>query len=93
MNCYVYIVECEDESFYTGITWNIRRRIEQHNGLSWLPGARYTKSKRPVFLVHLERYASRSEAAKREKKIKEYSHEEKHLLIAHATKADILSAI
>jgi len=93
MNYYVYIVECKDETFYTGITWNIRRRIEQHNGVSWLPGAKYTKSRRPVFLVHLEKYPSRREAHKRELEIKEFSHAEKQELINHATKGDILSAI
>lgn len=93
MSCYVYIVECKDESFYTRITGNIKRRIAQHNGLSWLPGSRYTKKRRPVFLVHLEEYETRAEARKREKEIKPLSQKEKRDLIKKTSKADILSVI
>lgn len=87
------MVECKDGTFYTGITWNVRRRIEQHNGLSFLPGAKYTKSRRPVFLVYLEKYPSRREANRREQEIQEFSHEKKRELIDNATKADILGSI
>ncbi len=93
MYCYVYIVEGKDGNFYTGITSNVRRRINQHNGVSWWPGARYTKSRRPVFLVHLEKFNSRKEAAVREKEIKSFSHQAKIDLISKISKADILSAI
>lgn len=93
MVCYVYMVEGKDGHFYTGITSNVRRRLEQHNGISWWPGARYTESRRPVFLVHLEKYKTRSEAFIRERKIKEMSHKEKESLIGGHTKSDILSAI
>ncbi len=93
MSYYVYIVECKDETFYTGITWNIRRRIEQHNGMNLWPGAKYTKSRRPVFLVHLEKFSSRVGALKREREIKEFSHAEKQELINRSTKGAILSAI
>jgi putative endonuclease len=93
MTCYVYIVEGKDGHYYTGITSNIRRRMEQHNGVSWWPGARYTMSRRPVFLVHLEKYATRSLARSREIEIKSLSHTDKTVLISSATKSDILSAI
>ncbi len=93
MTYYVYIVECKDETFYTGVTWNIRRRIEQHNGMNLWPGAKYTKSRRPVFLVHLEKFSSRREALKRELEVKELSHHEKQDLINKTAKGDILSAI
>jgi putative endonuclease len=93
MACYVYIVEGKDGNFYTGITSNVRRRIEQHNGLSKLPGGRYTKSRRPVFLVHLEKFTTRREAHKRELEIKEFSHTQKRDLINQTTKAAILTAI
>lgn len=93
MTCYAYIIEGTDNTFYTGITGNLRRRIEQHNGISWLPGARYTKSRRPLFLVHVERFDSRREARFREKEIKTMSHGEKIDLISRTSKANILSAI
>jgi len=90
---YTYIVEGNDGNFYTGMTNNIRKRINQHNGRGFWSGARYTKSRRPVFLVHLEKYISRSEAHKRELEIKKYTHLHKGELIEGATKEDILNAI
>ncbi len=46
MACFVYIVECKDKSLYTGITWNLRKRLLEHNsGLSIS-----TKGKLPVVL-------------------------------------------
>jgi len=92
MSCYVYIVQCSSGSLYTGITSNVRKRIEQHNGLRW-GGAFHTKMHRPVFLQHLERYETRSEARKRELQIQSLSHTEKIVLLNNITKSQILSAI
>jgi putative endonuclease len=47
---YVYILECKDKTFYTGITTDLERRIKEHNNS--LLGAKYTKSRRPVKLVY-----------------------------------------
>jgi putative endonuclease len=66
---YVYILRCADGSFYTGITTDVARRVEEHNGSDRL-GARYTRSRRPVDLVHVEAVASRAEAARREAAIR-----------------------
>lgn len=46
---YVYIVECKDQSLYTGITNDIARRVSEHNNSK--RGAKYTRSRRPVKLV------------------------------------------
>ncbi len=92
MYCYVYIVQCSSGSLYTGITSNVRKRIEQHNGIRW-GGAFHTKMHRPVFLQHLERYETRSEARKRELEIQSWNHIEKIDFIKMITKGDILSAI
>lgn len=92
MNCYVYIVQCSSGTLYTGITSNVRKRIEQHNGLRW-GGAFHTKMHRPVFLQHIERYSTRGEASSREKEIQSWSHDKKLELIKVTTKGEILSAI
>lgn len=76
----VYIVKCSDETLYTGITRDVRRRMEEHNGKGPL-GARYTRARRPVRLVYSEALGSRSEAARREYEIKHMSREEKEALI------------
>lgn len=92
MYCYVYIVQCSSGSLYTGVTSNVRKRIEQHNGLRW-GGAFHTKMHRPVFLQHLERYPTRKEARVREKEIQSWNHDEKLDLLNQTTKNQILSAI
>lgn len=92
MICYVYIVQCSSGTLYTGITSNVRRRVEQHNGLRW-GGAFHTKMHRPVFLQHLERYTNRKEARNREIEIQKLTHDEKIDLVNKTTKSDILSAV
>lgn len=46
---YVYLVRCKDGSLYCGVTTDVRRRVEEHNG--GLVGAKYTRSRRPVWLA------------------------------------------
>ncbi len=75
---FVYLLRGADASLYTGITNDVSRRCEQHNAGT---ASRYTRSRRPIRLVHQERHASRSEALKREAVIKALSREEKELLI------------
>ena len=65
---YVYMVQCADETLYTGIATDVSRRIEEHN--SSTKGAKYTRIRRPVRLVYSEVFADRSLASKREYEIK-----------------------
>jgi putative endonuclease len=76
---HVYIVRCKDNSYYTGVTTNLSRRIEEHN--SGKKGARYTRSRRPVELVYFEKSASRSIATRREAQIKKLTLASKKQLI------------
>jgi putative endonuclease len=84
---FIYILRCSDESFYTGITTNINRRIQQHNS-SRNCGAKYTRFRRPVNLVYTEESESRSSAGKREREIKRLSHKTKLKLIENSTTGD-----
>lgn len=77
---YVYIVKCADGTLYTGFTTNIERRINEHN-YSIKKAAKYTRSRRPVSLVHNEEYKTMSEALKREHAIKKLSRKRKIELI------------
>jgi len=81
MPWHVYIVECHDETLYTGITTDISRRIAEHNAKK---GAFYTKNKTPVKLVHQEPMANQSEARKREAAIKRLKRSQKLVLIKTA---------
>ena len=65
---FVYIVECADDTLYTGIATELGRRIEEHNSSD--KGAKYTRTRRPVYLVYSEEYPDRSTASKREYEIK-----------------------
>ncbi len=73
---WVYIVKCADDTLYTGVTTDVERRVRQHNG-EIVGGAKYTKVRRPVELVHKEESLNRSEAGKREYEIKQLSAAEK----------------
>ena len=76
--CYVYILECEDGSYYTGWCKDLDRRYSQHlNG----KGAKYTKSHKPVKIVYYEEFEDDREAMRREYRIKQLSHQEKENLI------------
>lgn len=87
------MVEGRDNTFYTGITNNLRRRIREHNGLGWWPGAKYVSNRRPVFFVHIEKFNTRKEAMHRESEIKGWSQAKKKDLIDSTSKDKILSAI
>ena len=77
---YVYLAKCSDGTLYTGITTDLKRRINQHNGIVQ-GGARYTAARRPVVLVWSEEVDSRSCAQKREFEIRRLSRIEKTQLI------------
>ncbi len=66
---YVYMLRCADGSLYTGITTDIPRRLEEHNG-GGADGARYTRSRRPVNLIYQEPARDRAHAARREAALK-----------------------
>ena len=79
----VYMLRCADGSLYTGITTDIVRRVAEHNEGGAI-GARYTRSRRPVQLVHVESAATRAEAARREAAIKRLGRARKLALLAPA---------
>jgi len=76
---YVYIVRCSDASLYTGIARDLANRLADHNAGK---GAKYTRSRRPVELVHVEPAASRGAALRRELEIKRLPAAEKRRLSA-----------
>ncbi len=76
---FVYIVQCNDDSLYTGITTNIKRRIKEHN--SSKKGAKYVKRRLPVKLIYFEKSVDRLMASKREREIKGWRKEKKLELI------------
>lgn len=71
---YTYILLCKDNSYYTGITNNLERRLKLHNSKK---GAKSVMGKLPVKLIYHEEYPNKSEAGKREVQIKGWSRKQK----------------
>ena len=76
---YLYILECADQTLYTGITVDLQRRTLEHNTSS--KGAKYTCVRRPVKVVYSKKYRNRSLASQAESQIKKLSRAEKLQLI------------
>ena len=79
MPWHVYVARCGDGSLYTGVTTDPGRREAAHNAGR---GAAYTRSRRPVRLIHLEPASDRSSALRRELAIKRMTRIEKERLVA-----------
>jgi putative endonuclease len=75
---FVYMLECADGSYYVGSTWDLERRVGEHNeGL----GAEYTKRRRPVRLVWSEQLNRIDEAFRVEKQIQGWGRKKRQALI------------
>ena len=74
----MYILQCADDSYYVGSTWNLEKRLWQHNqGL----GAQYTARRLPVKLVYSEEYDSIAKAFEREKQVQNWGRKKREALI------------
>ena len=85
MSWFVYILRCSDDSLYTGISTDVERRLSEHNDTSTRLGAKFTRGRLPVTLLHQETLASRSAASRREIEIKSLNRNQKLQLIALAS--------
>jgi len=74
---YIYILLCDDKTFYTGVTSNINKRINEHLNKRVF----YTKKFSKVKIVYKEEFSSLFESRKREKQIKGWSVAKKKALI------------
>jgi len=83
MAWHVYILRCRDGSLYTGISTDVRKRLEKHNAGK---GAAYTRSRKPVLLLWSACMKTESAARKREAKIKKWSKVEKEEFIINRDK-------
>ena len=74
----VYMLQCADNSLYTGITMDLARRLEEH---AKGKGAKYTKHRGPLTVVFTERQETKGQALQREAAIKSMKKKEKLSLI------------
>ena len=76
---YMYILECFDETYYTGSTKDLELRVQQHQeGI----GANYTSKRLPVTLLYYEEYDRIDHAFYREKQVQGWSRKKKEALMA-----------
>jgi putative endonuclease len=75
---YVYVLSCADDTLYTGYTTDVARRVAEHDAGE---GAKYTRGRTPVELVHVESFESKSAAMSREYEIKQLPRDAKERLI------------
>jgi putative endonuclease len=76
---HVYVLRCADDSLYTGYTTDVERRVAEHDAGE---GAKYTRGRTPVELVHVESFDSRSAAMSREYELKRLSRAAKERVVA-----------
>lgn len=74
---YIYIVECRDNTLYTGYTNNLDKRIKTHNEKK---GGKYTRGRTPVVLKYYEEFDNKIDAMKRESQIKKLRRVKKLML-------------
>jgi len=75
---YLYVLECSDGTFYTGVTKDMERRLQEHNDGR---ASKYTRSRRPVELLYSEKYPGRAEALVRECQVKTMTRRQKEKLV------------
>ena len=75
---YVYILACSDNSYYTGVTNDIERRLYEHD--AGFDKESYTYIRRPLELKYLEKFDDINKAIEREKQIKKWSRKKKEAL-------------
>ena len=78
---YMYILRCVDDSYYTGSTLHIEKRLQEHNAGV---GSNYTSKRVPVEMVYYEFYEKVSDAFYREKQVQGWSRKKKEALINEA---------
>jgi len=71
---FTYILECRDNSYYVGITDDLKKRLATHNEGK---GARWTMQRRPVSLRYAEKHPDKSSARRREIEIKGWHRQKK----------------
>ena len=74
----VYMLLCDDDTIYTGITNDLKKRFENHISGK---GAKYLRGRKPLEIVYKENFQNRSMATKREMEIKKLNRRKKEALI------------
>lgn len=72
---FLYVLLCSDDTLYTGVTTDPKRRLREHNNTK--KGAKYTNSRRPTKMVYCEKHPDQSAAQKAEYAFKKLTRKQK----------------
>lgn len=89
-NYYFYVLRCVDDTFYGGFSTNVLKRVATHNAGK---GAKYTKGRGPVTLIHAESFPTKSDALKAEYAFKHQSRQEKINYLKMNEKKNIMTQL
>ncbi|WP_018663631.1 GIY-YIG nuclease family protein [Heyndrickxia acidiproducens] len=78
---YFYVLLCRDGSFYGGYTVDVERRLREHNEGR---GAKYTRTRTPVYMLYYRAYETKSEAMKAEYAFKHLTRRKKEQFLKEA---------
>lgn len=84
---YIYMLRCEDNSLYTGITTDIKRRFEEHSTKS-VKGAKYTHTHSVLNIERVWKTDTRQNASRLEYRLKRLKKEQKEALAAGTSEID-----
>ena len=77
-NFYIYILKCNDDSYYVGHTDDIDKRIAEHESNAY---DCYTSMRLPIKVMYVQTFATRAEALEMERLVKKWSRKKKEALI------------
>ena len=80
---FIYIIEAQNGSLYTGITTDIQRRWLEHQsvGAKSTKAAKFFRTSKPKSILYIELAKDRSEASKKEAQIKKLTKQKKLALV------------
>jgi len=77
---FLYLIRCKDNSLYTGITTDVKRRFQEHQGND-RKGSKYLRGKAPLTLVLKKKIGDKSLTSKIEAKVKKLPKFKKELFV------------
>ena len=83
---FVYLIQCEGGSIYTGITTDVQRRFKEHQDKV---GGHYTRAHKVEKILYTEECQTRSDALKREAEIKKFTRDKKLKMVVRSTQRHI----
>lgn len=86
-NYYFYVLRCADDTLYGGYTTDLAKRLSAHNSGT---GAKYTKARRPVVMIHAEIFNTKHDAMSAEYAFKHQPRAKKLIYLSTHTEINLM---